>query len=425
MAKVATNTTSNSSVQAAEPHHYDLQIMLIGLFTLGVTCALMPYMWGSGAVSDTLVYIIVLATAANQAVLSMTVDELSPSLSWNEVTFWTSVGRFLLSLPLLIHEQCLAPLPTASHSVKNLTQLKSDGVGETAVEILEEEEEQFSLFCFMVPFAVMSGLMLVFRNLISVICGSITINYGISQLPISTVAALDSSSTLFTVLFGAIFLKEYVSYLTLFLIFLGFVGVLLIFQPLELLGLFFFGNTSLTPMAVFASLVVLLGAAGTGLQSVLQRGWKWSVWMSICTAGITGIIFTLVIDRLFLTDRDSCWEWVRSEAVTKPFTTFAWILILCLTSFNRSLCMNYVLKEASSGVTAGTIETVYKCSGIALQIVLQIMFFNDVVTACVWAGVAVIVISCVGIVHCEEAKGFEKIVEPSPRPAANPRGVLA
>ena len=57
-------------------------------------------------------------------------------------------------------------------------------------------------------------------------------------------------------------------------------------------------------------------------------------------------------------------------------------------------------------------------------IVFQIMFFNDVVTACVWAGVAVIVISCVGIVHCEEAKGFEKIVEPSPRPGADPRGVL-
>jgi len=181
-------------------------------------------------------------------------------------------------------------------------------VGETAFEILEEEEEQFWLFCFMVPFAVMSGLMLVFRNLISVICGSITINYGISQLPISTVAALDSSSTLFTVLFGAIYLKEYVSYFTLFLIFLGFVGVLLIFQPLELLALCFFGNTRSTPMTVFASLVVLLGAAGTGLQSVLQRGWKWSVWMSICTAGITGIIFTRVIDRLFLTDRDSCWK---------------------------------------------------------------------------------------------------------------------
>ena len=296
------------------------------------------------------------------------------------MTFWTSVGRVLLSLPLLIHEQVQAPLPTASNSVKTLAQSKSDEVGETAVEILEEEEEQFSLFCCMVPFAVMSGLMLLFRNLISVMCGSITINYGISELPISTVAALESSSTLFTVLFGAIYLKEYVSCLTLFLIFLGFVGVLLIFQPLELRGLFFFGNTSLTPMAVFASLVVLLGAAGSGLQSVLQRGWKWSVWLSICTAGLTGIIVTLVIDRLFLTDRDSCWEWVRSEGVTKPFTTFSWILILCLTSFNRSLCMNYVLKEASSGVTAGTIETVYKCSGIALQIVLQIMYFDAPVT---------------------------------------------
>jgi hypothetical protein len=83
------------------------------------------------------------------------------------------------------------------------------------------------------------------------------------------------------------------------------------------------------------------------------------------------------------------------------------------------------LKEASSGVTAGAIETVYECTEMSLQIVLQIMFFNDVVTACVWAGVAVIVISCVGIVHCEEVKGFEKIVETSPRPGENARGVLA
>jgi len=391
-------------------------------------------MWGRGALSDEVVYLIVLGAAANEAVFSMTVDQLSSSLSWNEVTFWTSVGRFLLSLPLLIYEQFESPLPTASDSVEKLEQSQSDEAGEPAVEILEEEEQQFSIFCLMtnimVPFSVMSGLMLVFRNLTSVLCGSMTINYGLSQLPISTVAALESTSALLTVLFGAILLKEYVSCLTLFLIFLGFVGVLLIFQPLELLGLFFignssFGNSSLTPMALFASLVVLLGAAGTGLQSVLQRGWKWSVWLSICSAGLTGIIVTLVIDRLFLTDRNSCWEWVREEAVTKPVTTFSWILILCLTSFNRSMCMNYVLKEASSGVTAGTIETVYRCSAITLQTVLQVMFFDDVVTACVWAGVALMVISCVGIVHSKEATGFEVIVDPSPRPAPSPRSALA
>ena len=216
----------------------------------------MPNMWGSGTISDAVVYVIVLAAAANEAVFSMTVDQLSPSLSWNEVTFWTSVGRFLLSLPLFIYEQVQAPLPTASNSVENLEQSKSDEVGETAVKILEEQEEQFSIFCFMtnimVPFSVMSGLMLVFRNLTSVLCGSMTINYGLSQLPISSVAALESTSALLTVLFGAIFLQEYVSCLTLFLIFLGFVGVLLIFQPLELLGYFFFGNSSLTPMALLA-----------------------------------------------------------------------------------------------------------------------------------------------------------------------------
>jgi drug/metabolite transporter (DMT)-like permease len=391
----------------------------------------MPTVWGSGAISDAVVYIVVLAAAANEAVFSMTVDHLSPSLSWNEVTFWTSVGRSLLSLPLLIYEQVQAPLPTVSNSVENLQQSKCDEVGqETAVKIPEEEEEQFSIFCFltniMVPFSVMSGLMLVFRNLTSVLCGSMTINYGLSHLPISTVAALESTSALLTVLFGAIFLKEYVSCLTLFLIVLGFVGVLLIFQPLELLGLFFFGNSSLTPMAFFASVVVLLGAAGTGLQSVLQRGWKWSVWLSICSAGLTGIIVTLIIDRLVLTDRNSCWEWVREEAVAKPFTTFSWILILCLTSFNRSMCMNYVLKEASCGVTAGTIETVYRCSTITLQTVLQIMFFDDVVTACVWAGVALMVISCVGIVHSKESTGFEIIVDPSTRPGdPSPRSALA
>ena len=34
MGMVATNVTYNSSVQAPDPHHFDLQIMLIGAFQL-------------------------------------------------------------------------------------------------------------------------------------------------------------------------------------------------------------------------------------------------------------------------------------------------------------------------------------------------------------------------------------------------------
>jgi hypothetical protein len=34
MRMVATNVNSNSSFQAADPHHFDLQIMLIGAFQL-------------------------------------------------------------------------------------------------------------------------------------------------------------------------------------------------------------------------------------------------------------------------------------------------------------------------------------------------------------------------------------------------------
>ncbi len=232
-------------------------------------------------------------------------------------------------------------------------------------------------------------------------------------------ASLDASSSFFAALFGAIFLKEYLSCAVILFVFLGFVGIVLVFEPLELLGLSQVeGNnsSSLNPMEVFASLVVLLGSAGQGLQSVLQRGWKWSVWLGICTAGLTGMIFTLAIDHFIMTDRDSCWEWVREESSTSPLTTFAWGLILCLTSFNKSLCMNYVLKEASSGVSAGTMQTVHTCAVVAFQVCLQILFFDVEMSACSWVGVAVILISCVGIVHSEamqnQAKADASAYEP-------------
>ena len=120
------------------------------------------------------------------------------------------------------------------------------------------------------------------------------------------------------------------------------------------------------------------------------------------------MIFALAIDRLVLTDRDSCWEWVRKESSTAPLTIFAWVLILCLTSFNKSLCMNYVLKEASSGVSAGSMQTVYTCAVVAFQVCLQILFFDVEMSTCSWVGVAVIVISCVGIVHCEAMQNQAK-----------------
>ena len=404
----------------------------------------MGYAWLNAPNSDELVYLIILATAFNQSVFAMSVGKHSAKLSWNEVVFWTSVSRFLIALPLLISEQfpevlcCFRrasppPPPPPSDSVDDEWGRRNSEGSSHCADIEQEEEQQFSVLCCLVPFGVMSAIMLSLRNLMSVLCGNITVNFGLSHLPMATVASLDASSSFFAALFGAIFLKEYLSCAITSFVFLGFVGIVLVFQPLELIGLDD-TSSSLSPMQVFASLVVLLGSAGQGLQSVLQRGWKWSVWLGICTAGLTGMIFTLAIDRFIMTDRDSCWEWVREESSTSPLTTFAWVLILCLTSFNKSLCMNYVLKEASSGVSAGTMQTVYTCAVVAFQVCLQILFFDVEMSTCSWVGVAVIVISCVGIVHCEamqnqakaDAAAYEPIHDykdsalPSERSAAQP-----
>jgi hypothetical protein len=160
-----------------------------------------------------------------------------------------------------------------------------------------------------------------------------------------------------------------------------------------------------------AALVTLAGACCGGLLGPIMRGWQWPVWDVVAYVGLVGVVISLLIDS-FLADffffesvhfdagAVRCWSWAARAAAVSPLLAAAWIFLLGVSSFNKTLCINWAWKLDH----AGAIEVVYVALLVGMQVLFQLLVFEERSEPLGYLSTAIICASCALIVYARMAE---------------------
>ena len=127
--------------------------------------------------------------------------------------------------------------------------------------------------------------------------------------------------------------------------------------------------------------------------------------------GLVGVVISLLIDfflaEFFFTgsvhfDADAihCWSWAARTAAENPLLTSVWIFLLGVSSFNKTLCINWAWKLDH----AGAIEIVYVSLLVGMQVIFQLFVFEEQSELFGYIGTAIICVSCGLIVYARMAE---------------------
>ena len=343
--------------------------------------------------------------ALNGSLMFIVVHDLDPAMTWNEATFWTSLARLVLAFPVVIYEKYTEYFKKSDEPNERTSLVEH---GDTDMKKLTPgwipSKEQWASFG-----------MLTLRCTMSVFSGNIAPYAGVQFLPLSDAAAISALTPFFAMIFSSLLLSEHLSWFTVALTGLAFVGVLFVLRPLDMIAWMWVGEDSpmylTNQITACAALVTLAGAACGGLLGPIMRGWRWPVWDVVAYVGLVGVVISLLIDfflaEFFFTgsvhfDADAihCWSWAARTAAENPLLTSVWIFLLGVSSFNKTLCINWAWKLDH----AGAIEIVYVSLLVGMQVIFQLFVFEEQSELFGYIGTAIICVSCGLIVYARMAE---------------------
>ncbi len=160
-------------------------------------------------------YALSIIGACSTMLQGLIVHLLAAELSVLEALFWSSLVRFVLALPFVLFD---------------LSKYAARAVGESE-QLLPKQSQVDEATPQIHRYA-----MLTLRGFMGTFGGHLALYWGVQFLYPSEAAALWSTAPFFALLFGYIILKEVLSAMTVTMICLGFAGVLLVIQPVELVS---------------------------------------------------------------------------------------------------------------------------------------------------------------------------------------------
>ena len=349
--------------------------------------------------------------ALNGSLMFIVVHDLDPAMTWNEATFWTSLARLVLALPVVAYEKYNEYFKNLASNPSEITPLldvkKDDSEKKSSPDEWSKwvpSKEQWDSFW-----------MLTVRCTMSVFSGNIAPYVGVQFLPLSDAAAISALTPFFAMIFSSLLLNEHLSWFTIALTGLAFVGVLFVLRPLDMIAWMWVGEDSpmylTNQITACAALVTLAGAACGGLLGPIMRGWRWPVWDVVAYVGLVGVAISLLID-LFLSEffftgsahfdagATRVWSWAARAMAESPLSMAAWIFLLGVSSFNKTLCINWAWKLDH----AGAIEIVYVSLLVGMQVIFQLFVFEEQSELFGYIGTAVICVSCGLIVYARMAE---------------------
>ena len=378
--------------EVAKPEHvpgsHSTTIFIFGFVTVAATVLALLYCRSlvedparTPASSTIGAYGITFIGALNGSLMFIVVHDLDPSMTWNEATFWTSLARLLFALPVVIWEKY------NEFNAKKEKDPEQPATPSETTGLVEKDTPAENAWWVVTPEQWASFGMLTLRCCMSVFSGNIAPYVGVQFLPISDAAALSALTPFFAMLFSSLFLNEHLSYNTLGFVAVAFVGVLFVLRPVDMVSWMWMGEES--PMylsnqvTAMAATITLLGAVVGGALGPIMRGWKWPVWDVVAYVGFVGVVVSLVIDALFSQyfftnsvhfddSSQHCWSWASTHASANAILAITWLFLLGVSSFNKTLCINWAWKLDH----AGAIEMVYVSLVIGMQLYFQLFVFQ-------------------------------------------------
>jgi drug/metabolite transporter (DMT)-like permease len=216
------------------PSHY-LDVVGFGIITLIASFLTYALCWyfldysGKGPTQGetrTIIaaYALSIIGACSTMLQGLIVHLLAAELSVLEALFWSSLVRFTLALPFVLFDLSKYAARAADESAPLLPK-------QSQADVATPQIHRYA--------------MLALRGFMGTFGGHLALYWGVQFLFPSEAAALWSTAPFFALLFGYIILKEVLSTVTVTMICLGFVGVLLVIQPVELVSWLWTGGFNL------------------------------------------------------------------------------------------------------------------------------------------------------------------------------------
>jgi drug/metabolite transporter (DMT)-like permease len=239
---------SESEDSISDPLHlissHSSEVVGYGIFTLFVSFITGALCWhfldyaGRGPVQGEFrtvlaAYSLAVVGALSTMCQGLIVHLFAPQLTVMEALLWSSVVRFVLSAPFVIFD---------------ISKFSASAAAEDKEPLLRKEVKVED-----VP-AYHRYAMLALRGLMGTFGGHLALYWGVQFLLPSEGAALWSTAPFFALIFGFIILGEKLPMLTVAMIVFGFVGVLLVIQPMELVSWVWTGGLDMVQILCVANM---------------------------------------------------------------------------------------------------------------------------------------------------------------------------
>lgn len=193
--------------------------------------------------------------------------------------------------------------------------------------------------------------------------------------------------------------------LTVAMIVFGFVGVLLVIQPVELVSWVWTGGLDMVDFThTAACFLVLAGGACQGILGPMMRALKWTVFEVVAWTAAAGILVALLLSALFQpAGLAACAAWVSAAAAVAPWAALGWVVLLGVTS----LFSTYFLNWAWQLEPAGPVDMVNMSFFVGAMLVFQLAVLEEASNAWAVAGVVVIVAAAAALIYSRLSARFD------------------
>lgn len=208
---------------------------------------------------------------------------------------------------------------------------------------------------------------------------------GLGLLPLPEVTAIGYAAPLLVVVFAAMFLDEKVGIFRISAVMLGMIGVLIVLSPRLSVG------TGLSTAETLGAVVVLMGAVMAALAQVFVR-------KLIQTEGTAAIVFWFSVTSALLSLCSLPWGWAVPS----------WTAALMLVMAGLLGGIGQILLTSSYRYADASLVAPFDYTSMILALGIGFFVFDEVPTATMLTGAAIVIGAGVLIIWRERALGLQR-----------------
>lgn len=208
---------------------------------------------------------------------------------------------------------------------------------------------------------------------------------GLGLLPLPEVTAIGYAAPLLVVVFAAMFLDEKVGIFRISAVMLGMIGVLIVLSPRLSVG------SGLSTAETLGAVVVLMGAVMAALAQVFVR-------KLVQTEGTAAIVFWFSVTSAVLSLCSLPWGWVMPS----------WTAALMLVLAGLLGGIGQILLTSSYRYADASLVAPFDYTSMILALGIGFFVFDEVPTATMLTGAAIVIGAGVLIIWRERALGLQR-----------------